>query len=148
DPEVETEGEALEPPGGRAEPEPKSKILDAPAEHRHQVLVRDLHPLGPAGGARGVDNICERTGERALSALDAERSGGSSVFETENVAQTEPRRPFLMPPLRDQHLAARVLQHPGESLVRKAWIERHEARSCLENAEHPDEDQRIRIGQQ
>src|SRR6185436_103410 len=56
DAEIEAEREALQNPAPRAEPE----MTATPEQHRHEALVRDLHPFGPAGGARGVDDVGDR----------------------------------------------------------------------------------------
>src|SRR6185369_7297120 len=87
DTEVEAEGEALEHPAEGTEPE----VVDAPEEHRHEVFVRHLHPFGAPGRARGVYHV----GERARLALRREGRRGfgqESVFETEDVTQSEPHR--------------------------------------------------------
>jgi hypothetical protein len=53
-----------------------------------------------------------------------------------------------MAPLRDQHRAGAVLQHPGDPVVRIARIDGDEAAAGLQDAEHAGQDLRIGIGEQ
>src|SRR6266545_3130819 len=96
DAEVEAEREALEHPGALAEPE----MGAAPEEHRYEALVGDLHPLGPAGRARGVDDVGESARLAESPGLSSDR--GLQIVEAEDAVRPEPRRPLQVPPLGDQ----------------------------------------------
>ncbi len=118
---------------------PPEQPVDDPA-------VRVHHALGPAGGARGIDDVGETVrvdlGERPRGLgepllQEHDRHGG--------VREGWDGRP--RPLLRQEHPDLRVLQHEGEALGRIRWVERHVGGAGPHHAEQPDHQLRRALGE-
>ena len=119
-----------------------------PLRQIHQAALRQHHPLGASGGARGVDDICQLTGMRIWQ----QRLVGRHVrqrrleaFEQQQRHRADSRPGGGQPGqicaqrfLGEEHARSGILQHVSDALARQAGIDGQIGRTRLEDGQHAD----------
>jgi hypothetical protein len=113
---------------------------DHPQQAVADRAVRDHHALGPAGRARGVDDVGEIVGvgrvRRVLGTLVGEALAHGVEIDDARARREEA---FGRRPLRQQQVRGRVFEHEAEALGRVRGIERQVSAAGLQDAEHGDD---------
>ena len=142
DEDVEGKAGHLEVPAEAAQP---IVLLPGPVDARQRAMAH-RHPLGPAGGAGGVDDVggvLRQYREPRRSLRDTGRDGtrvDQHCRQLPRAAVPAPganRRRLL--PHRQQQASARVAQHEAETLAAVIGIQWHEGGARQVHAQHGDD---------